>query len=147
MDSQFYRALVVQDEADGPEDGYGVVFPDLPGCTSAGDTIQEACEHAFDALALHIEGMIEDGSEPPAPSAPNAPLPDWLTSAPGNIAASVLVPVRLPGRAMRISMTMDKGLLARLDSVAATHGETRSGYIAQAVRERMEREPRQPPAK
>jgi predicted transcriptional regulator len=38
-------------------------------------------------------------------------------------------------------MTMDKELLARLDAVAATRGETQSGYVAQAVRERMEREP------
>ncbi len=61
METQFYPALIVQDEGDGPQHGYGVVFPDLPGCTSSGDTVEQAYEHAFEALALHIEGMVEGG--------------------------------------------------------------------------------------
>ena len=142
METRFYRALIVQDEADGAEDGYGVVFPDLPGCTSSGDTVEQAYEHAFEALALHVEGMIEEGAALPDPAPFNAPLPPWLASAPGRTERAVLVPVKLPGRAVRISITMDKGLLARLDAVAAARGETRSGYIAQAARERMEREHR-----
>ena len=144
METQFYRALIVQDEADGLQDGYGVVFPDLPGCTSAGDTVEQAYEHAFEALALHIEGMIEEGIVLPEPSPFNAPLPHWLMNAAGRTERTVLVPVKLPGRAMRISITMDKGLLGRLDTMAAANGDTRSGYIAEAVRERMEREHRRP---
>lgn len=142
LDTEFYRALIVQDEGDKPHDGYGVVFPDLPGCTSSGETVEKAYENAFEALALHVEGMIEEGASLPAPSPFNAPLPRWLARISGKIERTVLVPVKIPGRAIRISITMDKGLLARLDAVAATSGETRSGYIAQAVRERMEREHR-----
>ncbi len=82
----------------------------------------------------------------PPPSPFNAPLPQWLTGVPGSIERTVLVPVKLPGRAMRISVTMDKGLLARLDAVAAASGETRSGYIARSVRERIEQEYRRPVA-
>jgi len=139
LETRFYRALIVQDEADGSQDGYGVVFPELPGCTSFGDTVEQAYEHAFEALALHVEGMLEGGDALPDPSPFNAPIPDWLADAPGKIERAVLVPVKLPGRAIRISITMDKGLLSRLDAVAAAGGDTRSGYIAQAVRERMER--------
>ena len=146
METQFYRALIIQDEGDGPQDGYGVVFPDLPGCTTSGDTVEQAYEHAFEALALHIEGIFEEGAALPSPSPFNAPLPHWLESAPGRIERTVLVPVKLPGRAMRISITMDKGLLARLDAAAAAIGETRSGYIARAVRERIEQEYRRPAA-
>lgn len=144
METQFYRALITQDEGDAPQHGYGVIFPDLPGCTSSGDTVEQAYEHAFEALALHVEGMIEEGIALPEPSPFNASVPHWLAGVPGRIERTVLVPVKLPGRAMRISVTMDKSLLARLDGVAATSGETRSGYIAQAVRERMEREYRRP---
>lgn len=144
METQFYSALIVQDEGDGPQHGYGVVFPDLPGCTSSGDTIEQAYEHAFEALALHIEGMVEEGAALPPPSPFNSPLPQWLADVPGRVERTVLVPVKLPGRAMRISVTMDKGLLARLDAVAAASGETRSGYIARSVRERMEQEYRRP---
>jgi predicted RNase H-like HicB family nuclease len=144
LESRFYRALIIQDEADGSPDGYGVIFPDFPGCTSSGDTIEQAYEHAFEALALHIEGMVEEGAVLPEPTPFNAALPHWLASGQGRIACAVLVPIELPGRAVRLSITMDKGLLARLDTVAAASGETRSGYIAQAVRERMEREYRRP---
>jgi predicted RNase H-like HicB family nuclease len=144
LETRFYRALIVQDEADGLHDGYGVVFPDLPGCTSSGDTVEQAYEQAFEALALHIEGMIEEGGALPEPSPFNAPLPRWLVDVPGKIERAVLVPVKLPGRAVRISITMDKGLLGRLDTVASASGDTRSGYIAQAVRERMERKHRRP---
>ena len=144
METRFYRALIVQDEGEGLQDGYGVVFPDLPGCTSSGDTVERAYEHAFEALALHIEGMFDEGAALPEPSPFNAPLPHWLADVPGSIERVVLVPVKLPGRAIRISITVEAGLLARLDAVAATSGETRSGYIAQAVRERMDREHRRP---
>ena len=140
MDTQFYRAFIVQDDGDNPDDGYGVVFPDLPGCVSSGHTIEQAYEHAFEALALHIEGMNEEGLPLPEPTPFNAPLPPWLADVTGRIERAVLVPVKIPGRAIRISITMDKGLLGRLDAVAAASGDTRSGYIAEAVRSRMERE-------
>ena len=146
METQFYLALITQDEGDTPQNGYGVVFPDLPGCTSSGDTVEQAYENAFEALALHIDGMVEEGAALPAPSPLDAPLPHWLASVPGRIERTVLVPVKLPGRAMRISIRMDKGLMARLDASAAARGETRSGYIAHAVRERMDREYRYEPA-
>lgn len=139
MDTQFYRALIVQDEDDKSDDGYGVVFPDLPGCTTAGDTIELAYEHAFEALALHVEGMNEESIPLPEPTPFNAPLPSWLTGTPGRIERTVLVPVKIPGRAIRISITMDKGLLGRLDAEASASGDTRSGYIAEAVRRRMGR--------
>jgi predicted RNase H-like HicB family nuclease len=141
MDARFYRALIVQDEQDAPGDGYGVVFPDLPGCTTSGDTIEQAYENAFEALALHIEGMNDDGMALPEPTPFNAPLPSWLENETGRIERAVLVPVRIPGRAIRISITIDKGLLGRLDTLAAANGDTRSGYIAEAVRRRMEQGP------
>lgn len=50
------------------EDSYGVFFPDLPGCTSLGDTIAEAQENAQEALSLHIYGMEKDGDPIPEPS-------------------------------------------------------------------------------
>src|SRR5258708_6466959 len=84
--------------------------------------------------------MLEEPSPLPEPSPFNAPLPHWLAAEAGTIERTVLVPVKLPGRAIRISITMDKGLLSRLDTTAAASGDTRSGYIAEAVRERMERE-------
>ena len=48
---------------------YGVSFPDFPACVTAGRSLEEARRMAAEALALHLEGMIEDGDPIPAPSA------------------------------------------------------------------------------
>jgi predicted RNase H-like HicB family nuclease len=47
---------------------YGVSFPDCPGCITAGRTIREARSMAAEALAVHIQGMIEDGEVAPEAS-------------------------------------------------------------------------------
>ncbi len=47
---------------------YGVSFPDFPGCITAGHTLEEARRMAAEALAVHIQGMVEDGMEVPEPS-------------------------------------------------------------------------------
>ena len=46
-------------------DSYGVRFPDVPGCFSCGDSIEEALNNAAEALSLHLEGFIEDGTPVP----------------------------------------------------------------------------------
>ena len=132
---QFYRGLIV------PQDGgsYGVVFPDLPGCVSAGMTLQEAANNAAEALALHIESMIEDGETLPAPSALDAPLPDWLREDLGDVVTSALIPVELPGKTVRANITVDEALLRRIDAAASAEGFTRSGFLAQAARDRLHR--------
>ncbi len=50
--------------------GYSVDFPDLPGCISAGDTLNEALSMAREALSLHLFGMVEDGDTLPVASDP-----------------------------------------------------------------------------
>ncbi|MBR4741496.1 MAG: type II toxin-antitoxin system HicB family antitoxin [Desulfovibrio sp.] len=50
------------------EQGYAVLFPDLPGCNSQGDTLPEAFSMAMEALAGHLEAMADDGETIPAPS-------------------------------------------------------------------------------
>ena len=47
--------------------GFGISFPDFPGCVSTGDTIDEALRRGASALAFHIEGMLQDGEAIPAP--------------------------------------------------------------------------------
>lgn len=47
---------------------YGVSFPDLPGCVTAGRTLDDARALAEDALALHLSGMADDGEAAPEPS-------------------------------------------------------------------------------
>ena len=51
----------------GPNN-YSAYVPDLPGCVSVGDTLDEVKEMIQEAIALHIEGMREDGLEIPTPT-------------------------------------------------------------------------------
>jgi len=44
---------------------YGVIVPDLPGCFSAGETMDEALKNAVEAIELHLEGMLLDGETIP----------------------------------------------------------------------------------
>lgn len=53
-----YIAII---EDAGPDRAVGVWFPDLPGCTSAGDNIDEALRNAPEALELYAEGLQESG--------------------------------------------------------------------------------------
>jgi predicted RNase H-like HicB family nuclease len=133
MALHYYRALLVQDADDDPNDGYGVVFPDLPGCASAGDTRLEAAQHAAEALSGHVALMLDGGDSLPVPSEIGAALPDWLDDA-GVVAGEVLVPVDLPGRSVRANITMDEGLLGKIDRAARASGSTRSGFLAEAAR-------------
>jgi predicted RNase H-like HicB family nuclease len=58
-----YIALVHKDEGTS----YGVSFPDVPGCISAGDTFEEAVTNAAEALGGHFALMKADGEAIPAP--------------------------------------------------------------------------------
>ncbi len=115
---------------------FGVTVPDLPGCFSAGDTFDEALDSVVEAIELHLEGLAEDGGDIPVPRAiaehrANADFADGVW-------AAVEVDVsRFDGRAEKINITLPRRLLAKIDSYAKAHGETRSGFLADAARAAM----------
>ena len=63
MSEKGYIALVHKDKGTS----YGVSFPDVPGCISAGDTFEEAIDNASAALAGHLAVMRADGDTLPVP--------------------------------------------------------------------------------
>jgi predicted RNase H-like HicB family nuclease len=58
-----YVAIVEEEEGKA----VGVWFPDLPGCVSAGDTLDEAMQNVAEALELWAGAMIESGQKIPPP--------------------------------------------------------------------------------
>lgn len=58
-----YVAFIHKDE----DTGFGISFPDFPGCISVGATRADAVCNGAEALAFHVEGMIEDGQPIPPP--------------------------------------------------------------------------------
>lgn len=115
---------------------FGVVVPDLPGCFSAGDTLDEAIDKAREAVELWCETVIEDGGDLPVPRtlAEHQANPDFA----GWIWAVIEVPAeRYFGPADKINITLPRLLLAKIDDYAKARGITRSGFLADAARAAM----------
>ena len=55
---------------------FGVAVPDLPGCFSAGDSVEEAFDNAREAIEAHCEVLAEQDREIPAPK----PMSEWQTN-------------------------------------------------------------------
>lgn len=123
---------------------YGVDFPDFPGCITAGKTIDEAKDMAYEALLLHWEGLREDGEPLPAPTN----LED-IVADPENADAMAFLVVSVPdaqGKAKRINITIPEETLRRVDSAAKRRGLSRSSFLTRAAQEVMEQEGRNPTA-
>jgi predicted RNase H-like HicB family nuclease len=122
---RYYPALV-----DRSAGGFGITFPDFPGCVSAGSTLEETIERGHRALAAHVELTIEHDEPVPEPS----PIDEIDEDGEGEVVLKTLVRVDLPGRTVRLSITMDEALAKAVDRTAAAEGFTRSGFLAEAAR-------------
>jgi predicted RNase H-like HicB family nuclease len=115
---------------------YGVVVPDLPGCYSAGDTLEEALENVKEAIDLHVETMLEDGQTLPVARSldehqANPEFAGWIW-------AVAEAPVeKYFGPADKINITVPRLILARIDDYAKAHGQSRSGFLVEAARAAM----------
>jgi predicted RNase H-like HicB family nuclease len=117
---------------------FGVVVPDLPGCFSAGDTLDEAITNAKESVELWMETVIEDGKPIPEPS----PIAKYQADSEfaGWIWAVVEVDLsRLSGKAKRLNITLPERVLTAIDKAAAKSGDTRSGLLAKAALEYVAR--------
>jgi predicted RNase H-like HicB family nuclease len=110
---------------------FGVSFPDFPGLATAGTTLDEARAMAEEALAFHVDGLLQDGEAIPAPS-----TLDELMSDPANRdAVAILVAGRSEtSKIVRVNVTLPEDVLQQIDKYAETHGYTRSGFLAQAAK-------------
>src|SRR5690242_19369138 len=129
-----YVAFVHKDS----ESAFGVSFPDVLGCISAGDTLDEAVANGAEALAGQIKWMEADGDPVPQPRtmeeiAADPELAEWREGA-----VLVAIPlVRDLGSTTRINVSLDLGLLEAIDTEAKMRHQTRSAFIASAVRKEL----------
>jgi len=129
-----YIALIHKDEGSD----YGVSFPDLPGCVTAGRTLDEARAFAEEALALHVEGLAYDGEAVPEPSS----LEDVMADADNRDGVAILVAApEHAAKTVRVNITLPEDLLQAIDRYAEGRGFSRSGFIAKATKRVMEMEP------
>ncbi|MGV7230095.1 MAG: type II toxin-antitoxin system HicB family antitoxin [Nitrospirales bacterium] len=117
-----------------PESDYGVTVPDLPGCFSAGETVDEALSNAVEAIECHVEGLLMDGEAiPPARTVEHH---RGTRAFKGGVWALVDVDLsKLSGKSKRVNITLPERILSQIDSFALETGDTRSGLLAHAALE------------
>lgn len=107
------------------ESGYGLYFPDIDGCVTAADTLEQLAAMAREALSLHLEGMLEAGQPLPPATAPDA-----LPHDPEIVEAGVLLVTAVVGdRATDVQVELPASLLDRVDRAAQARQTTRSAIL------------------
>ena len=126
MNAIVYVALA---EAGEPA-GYTAHFPDLPECSASGAEPAELLANARAALRAALQALAERAEEWPVPTRLEQvqPKPAQFT---------LLVDVEVEDTPVRVNISIGEQLLKKLDAAAEAAGSTRSGFIAQAVRERL----------
>lgn len=115
---------------------YGVIVPDMPGCFSAGDGVDDALNSVLEAIDLHIEGMMDERMPLPVPASIERHKADPDLA--GGLWALVEVDMsRYEGKAEKINITLPRYLLCRIDDAAKASGSSRSGFLAYAARKAM----------
>jgi predicted RNase H-like HicB family nuclease len=126
-----YIALIHKE----PDSDYGVSFPDLPGLATAGVDLDEARAMAAEALALHLEGLTDEGEPIPEPSS----LESIMAVRENRDAVATLIPAPegVP-KIVRVNITLPEAALQAIDRYAEARGLTRSGFLVRAARKVME---------
>ncbi|MFA7597225.1 MAG: type II toxin-antitoxin system HicB family antitoxin [Novosphingobium sp.] len=127
---KYYYAIVHKE----PDSAYGVEFPDLPGCFSAADTMEEVLPNACEALELWFDDQKE--------TAPRRldEIQDMARDQLADGAFVIAVPrIINDHRVSRINISVERGILDAIDKAAAERHLTRSAFIAQAARNEIER--------
>jgi predicted RNase H-like HicB family nuclease len=127
---------------DGKPGAFGVVVPDLPGCTSGGASVDKALRSAVEAVSLWVEDARADGETVPKPrSAEKLRGDPEVAAALAHGAILAYVPLVLDaGRPVKANLSLDAGLLDAIDEAAERRGLTRSAFLASAAREKIESE-------
>lgn len=113
---------------------YGVTVPDLPGCFSAGSSVDEALEMAKEAIEVYLEQLIEDGKTVPLPG--QIEQHQRNSDYRGGVWALVTVnESSLRVEAKRINITIPQRVLDAIDRFADANGQSRSGLLARAATE------------
>jgi len=112
---------------------YGVTVPDVPGCFSWGDTIDEAIKNAKEAIYSHYEVMAESGD---SLTLKVSRIEDLASDADYAGAIWALVDVdasKFDSKPERINISIPRFVLKKIDSFTELRHETRSGFISRAA--------------
>lgn len=121
-----YYGIITKDT----DSDYSVMFPDVPGCYSAGSTLEELEVMARDALGGHIEVLRDEGMEVNPPASYDA-ITALAKDVEGFIGITLIaVPDKIPS--VRVNINVGQQDLELIDTAAAKRGMTRSGFLVRA---------------
>lgn len=135
MATKYYLGVVEKDA----DSAWGMWFPDMPGCFPAADDFNDLPRVAAEVLRQQVEALESNGRTVAEPR----PLAEVMGNrdvrrALKTGATTMLVPLLAdPGRTVRVNVTVERGLLEQIDAAAEARGLTRSGFLAQAAREKI----------
>lgn len=127
------KYIVAIEPGDEFNSDYGVVVPDLKGCYSQGETLEDALNNAKEAIECWLEVALDEGMDFPKTRTieeirkENPEWANWIWSV-VDVDLSTL-----ENKAERINITLSRRVLRRLDDRARRFGDSRSGYIARMV--------------
>ncbi len=111
---------------------YGVIVPDLPGCFSAGSTIEEAIHNAHEAIECHLEGLLMDNESIPLKKSVEQHLGD--PDLKDGVLALVEIDIsKISGKTTRINVSLPERFLKQIDEYTKQHGCNRSGFLVDAA--------------
>ena len=113
---------------------FGVVVPDIPGCQSAGDTMDEAIENAIEAIKGHLSVLADTGEDIPLAKAVQMYVaqPEFA----GWVWAMADIDIsQFMGKAEKINITLPGRLIRKIDELVARDPryKSRSGLLANAA--------------
>src|SRR3990167_2525768 len=117
---------------------FGVMVPDIPGCSSAGSSYDEALNNVIDAIECHLEGLLMDNESIPV----GASIDHWISdnSFKDGVWAFVDIDLSLiSGNAKRVNITMPERILNLIDLYSKSHTvKNRSSFLTDAALSYME---------
>lgn len=124
-----YPVAIQKDE----DSCYGVTVPDIPGCFSAGESLDEAMNNVQEAISGHLEILAEDGELAPKPSI----VDDHIKNDEFAGAAWAYVDIDVSaflGKSEKATVTLPKLLITKIDAVVAAGGaKNRSSFLADSA--------------
>jgi len=130
-------------EYEDGKDGFSVLFPDIPGCFSAGDNYEDAYRMAHEALAFHLDGLKSNNMTIPEPRTLEKIKSEWDEWKEWeNNFSFLVVPVAVfpaSERSVRVNIMLPEGTLRRIDAVS----KNRSAFLATAAQRFLDDEPYQ----
>ncbi|MEA3084381.1 MAG: hypothetical protein QOC89_2078 [Paraburkholderia sp.] len=115
---------------------FGVVVPDIPGCHSAGDTLEEAYANAKAAIEAHLDTLLDEGLPIPERLTLDAHRcnPEYAGFTWGFVTTRDIPALK---KAVRINISLPEVLVHEIDAYAQARGMSRSAFLALAAEHEM----------